>query len=228
MRRRRQLAGSAGVGVAGSVLVHGIAMLFLFSSGGAAHLAPPVYRVQLVAAPEPEPGARRAPDVVQRPAAEITAPAAKPKPQPQNTAAHAAPPPVADATPREAAPRTTAAAAPLRGETPSTGRDRLTVNTAGLEFPFPEYLQNVVTQMAQRWQRPLDARPLDAEVSFMIHRDGSVTGLQFVKRSGSFEFDLEAQGAVEAASRFKAFGPLPGGWDSDILFVRFCFCAERP
>jgi len=226
MKRARRLPRNDGVGVVGSALVHGIATVFLFAGATQAPPAPPVYRVQLVAAPEPVEGERKAPDAVQRPA-EAPAPMVKPKPTPKNTAAHAAPPPVADATPREAAPRTTAPVKPLPGEAPSTGRDQLTVSTEGLDFPYPEYLQNIMTQMAQRWERPYDGRALDAEVSFLIHRDGSVTGVRFEKRSGSFAFDLEAQGAVEQASRVKAFGPLPAGWTSDILFVRFCFCAER-
>ena len=65
------------------------------------------------------------------------------------------------------------------------------------------------------------------EVSFFIRRDGSITDLQFVKRSGSFAFDLEAQGAVEETGRSKVFGPLPSGWESDVLFVRFLFSAKR-
>ena len=55
---------------------------------------------------------------------------------------------------REAAPRTTPKVAPLPGETPSTGSDVATVSTEGVEFPFPEYLQNVVTQIRRRWQQP--------------------------------------------------------------------------
>ncbi|HEV2751059.1 MAG TPA: energy transducer TonB, partial [Gemmatimonadales bacterium] len=109
------------------------------------------------------------------------------------------------------------------GETPSTGSDVATVSTEGVEFPFPEYLQNIVAQVLRRWQRPLQGSPLEAEVSFFVHRDGSVTGLQFVRRSGDFEFDLEAQSAVEEAGRFKVFGALPAGWNSDVLFVRFHF-----
>jgi hypothetical protein len=225
MNRPRRLPRSDGVGAVGSALVHGAAAVFLFA--GATHQAPapPVYRVQLVAAPEPVEGERKAPDAVQRPA-DAPVPLAKGK-TPKNTAAHAAPPPIAAAAAHEAAPRTTAPVAPLPGEAPSTGRDRLTVSTEGMDFPFPEYLQNVVTQLAQRWERPFDGSALDAEVSFMIHRDGSVTGVNFVRRSGSFAYDLEAQGAIEAAGRVKAFGALPNGWDSDILFVRFCFCADR-
>jgi outer membrane biosynthesis protein TonB len=58
---------------------------------------------------------------------------------------------------------------------------------------------------------------------FFVHRDGSISGLQFVRRSGSFAFDLEAQGAVEAASRASAFGTLPTGYGPDVLPVSFFF-----
>jgi outer membrane biosynthesis protein TonB len=84
-----------------------------------------------------------------------------------------------------------------------------------------------VSQVLRRWQRPAQSTPLEAEVSFFVHRDGSVTDLQFIRRSGNFAFDLEAQGAVEEAGRFKAFGTLPDGWQSDVLFVRFYFSGQR-
>ncbi len=107
------------------------------------------------------------------------------------------------------------------------GSDVATVSPEGVEGPFPEYLQNVVTQVLRRWQRPLESTQLDAEVSFLIHRDGSVSDLQFTKRSGDFAFDLAAQGAVEETGRFKGFGPLPTGWSSDVMSVRFYFPRKR-
>src|SRR5437660_474430 len=128
---------------------------------------------------------------------------------------------------REAAPRTPPKAQPLPGEQPSTGSDPLTVSTEGIEFPFPAYTNNIISQIAIRWQRPQQSTPLDAEIGFLIHRDGSISDMQFVKRSGSFGFDLEAQGAIEDAGRRKAFGPLPDGWTSDVLFVRFYFSGKR-
>src|SRR5438876_2489528 len=158
---------------------------------------------------------------------EKPAPVPTKKPPPKSTAAKEAPPKTADDTKREAAPRTTPKTAPLPGETPSTGSDVATVSTEGVEFPFPEYLQNIVGQVLRRWQRPFQSTPLEAEVSFLVHRDGSVSDLQFIKRSGYFAFDLEAQGAVEEAGRFKAFGPLPDGWTADVLFVRFYFSGKR-
>jgi outer membrane biosynthesis protein TonB len=63
-------------------------------------------------------------------------------------------------------------------------------------------------------------------VLFLVHRDGSVSGLQFVRRSGNFAFDLEAQGAIEAAANANAFGPLPEGYPADVLPVSFFFDPE--
>ena len=106
---------------------------------------------------------------------------------------------------------------------PSTGTDQATVNTSGVEFPFPEYLRNIVAQIYRRWQRPSGNVSLRAEVQFFIHSDGSVSNFQFVERSGNFGFDLEAQGAIEYAANTSAFGPLPEGFASGVLPVSFFF-----
>lgn len=224
---RPRLPNNPGLGLAGTVLIHGLSAAVLFAGGTARRPVPPTYQVHLVAAPEPVEGARKAPDVVQRPAEDRPAPVAKPKPEPRSVASKAPPPPTADAKRREAAPRSTSQTAPLPGERPSTGNDVASISTEGIEFPYPEYLQNIMTQVLRRWQRPVDGLALDAEVSFFVHRDGSISDLQFVKRSGSFAYDLEAEGAAEEAGRIKAFGPLPAGWQSDVLFVRFYF-SPRP
>lgn len=226
---RRRTPDNVGLAAGGTVLVHAAAAAALIASAaGAKTVVPPMYRVHLVAAPDAAQETRKAPEAVQREAAAPPPPApAPPKRQPASAVSHAPPPQNADAQRREAAARTTAKVQPLPGEKPSTGNDVATVSTEGVEFPFPEYLQNIVSQILRRWQRPQDNTPLDAEVSFFVHRDGSITDLQFVKRSGNFAFDLEAQGAVEEAGRFKAFGGLPSGWPSDVLFVRFYFSGQR-
>ena len=115
---------------------------------------------------------------------------------------------------REPAPRTTPPEAPAPGVQPSTGTDPATVKTSGVEFPYPEYLRNLVGQVYRRWQRPVDNVSLQAEVLFLVHRDGSITDLQFVRRSGSFAFDLEAQGALESAGNAHSFGRLPDGYEA--------------
>jgi protein TonB len=213
--------------LAGTVTVHALAAALLFGAAGARRTLPPTYTVRLVAAPAPGQETRPAPQAFERPAEEKAAPVPAAKPPPRSTVSRAAPPPTQDATRREAAPRTTPTAQPLPGERPSTGNDVATVSTEGVAFPFPQYLQNIVSQVLRFWKRPERSTPLEAEVSFFVHRNGSVTGLQLIHRSGEYDFDLEALGAVEAAGHAKAFGDLPAGWQPEVLFVRFYFSGQR-
>jgi protein TonB len=223
--KRRGNPAPVGMALTGTLVLHSVMVLLLFSSPSEHRKLPPTYTVRLIAAPAPDLEQRKAPEALERPAEEKPAPAETKAPR--STVSRATPPPTRDQTKREAAPRTTPTTQPLPGERPSTGNDIATVSTEGIAFPFPEYLQNIVSQVLRRWQRPGQSTPLEAEVSFFVHRDGSVTDLQFIRRSGNFTFDLEAQGAVEEAGRFKAFGMLPDGWTADVLFVRFYFSGQR-
>ena len=212
-------------GMVGTLLVHAIAVSFLTTTVKPSKASPPSYAVDLVAAPAPTQRrlAREAlptPPPLEKPApvkptppkpSKIPAPP-KPKPAPQPAEAEKEPPP-----------KTAAPATPAPGETPSTGSDVATIKTPGLAFPFPEYLRNIVTQIYQRWDRGSASQRNFAEISFLILRDGSVRDIRFVTRSGSFGFDLNAQGAIEAAGNTRAFGPLPDGWDADVLPVSFYF-----
>jgi hypothetical protein len=58
---------------------------------------------------------------------------------------------------------------------------------------------------------------------FLIHRDGTISNLNFRVRSGLFAFDAEAQGAIESAAQAGAFGALPRGFPDDVLPVIFSF-----
>jgi len=217
-----------GLGLAGTIVVHGVAVAVLAAGPATRKPLPPTYTVRLVAAPAPDQETRKAPEAFDRPAEERPAPVPAAKPPPRSsTVSRAAPPPTQDNTRREAAARTTSANQPLPGERPSTGNDIATVSTEGVAFPFPEYLQNVVQEVLRRWKRPEGSTALEAEVSFFVHRDGSVTGLGLMQRSGDYEFDMEALGAVESAGRSRAFGDLPPGWTPDVLFVRFYFSGKR-
>jgi outer membrane biosynthesis protein TonB len=225
IRRRRAARTPGGTfAFATTAGVHLLAGIAVFGTGGEARKppAPPVYRVELVAAPRPEPGARRAPEVVQRPAERTVPTAAAAR---RTTVAKTPPPPQQTNVEREPAPRTNPTEGPLPGETPSTGTDPATVKVEGEEFPYPEYLRNIVSQVFRRWQRPGGNVALRAEVLFLIHRDGTVSNLRFLTRSGNFSFDLEAQGAIEAAAG--AFGPLPEGYANDVLPVSFFFDPQR-
>lgn len=227
-----------GLGFAGSLLVHGAAVALLVVLGRTAPRPPvlPTYRVELVAAPReagsgqpaPAPAAAPAPAPPpapppaappSRPTASVPRPAPRPTPPPPAPPAAARPPAPAAPGDSKAPPGPTAAP----GAAPGTGSDPASIRTDGVEFPFPGYLRNVVAQVYRRWRPPSGNSNLEAEVLFLVHRDGSISGLQFVRRSGSFSFDLEAQGAVEAAARANAFGALPPGYGPDVLPVSFFF-----
>lgn len=225
-RRLAKGANGRGMAVAGSLAVHvvlGGALTEL--PRGDRRPPPPVYRVELVAAPRAQPEARRAPETVQRPA-ERPAPVTPQRPR-RSTVAPTPPPPEPKTTEREPAPRSTPAAEPLPDATPSTGTDPATVKVEGQEFPYPEYLRNIVAQVYRRWDRPGGNVALKAEVFFLVHRNGTISNLRFVNRSGNFTFDLEAQGAIEAAATASAFGALPEGYANDVLPVSFFFDPQR-
>lgn len=188
---------------------------------------PPMYHVELVAAP---PGTRAIGEIKKTPPAPnvpVTAPrpsdaTVKTMPQPSKVADN----PIRRATPDVAVPKTTAksnAAKAGGGPIGGKGTDVANVRSEGIEFPFPGYLNNIVRQIALNFKPQNPNAKLRSEVTFLIHRDGSVTDFKFVKRSGNYAFDLEAQSAVEAAARARAFGPLPGGFNDDVLPVFFSF-----
>ncbi|MGH7499487.1 MAG: TonB C-terminal domain-containing protein [Gemmatimonadales bacterium] len=208
----------------GTVLVHASAVALLLTQVHSTKASPPSYAVELVAAPAPTqqrklpreatptppPVEKPAPVKPQPPKPSKAPPVPTPKPQPRDTN-------------KEPPPKTAAPVIPLPGETPSTGTDVATIKTPGLEFPFPEYLRNIVSQVYRNWDRESAHKNSFAEISFMILRDGTVRDIRFVTRSGSFSFDLSAQGAIEASGNSGAFGPLPDGWVADVLPVSFYF-----
>ena len=61
------------------------------------------------------------------------------------------------------------------GETGGKGTDVANVSTAGKDFPYPAYLQNIINQIAMRFD-PRQRQMLSADVQFVIKRDGSVLG----------------------------------------------------
>jgi protein TonB len=216
---------------------------------------PPMYRVEIVAAPAGEraigevkseqPKAASGvtqPSTAQSSIKEMPLPTAKPAqktPRATPTVAKAADKASAVTNRKNTNARKSGAAdsktaakpnteAPKAGGGPVGGKgtDVATVRSDGIEFPFPGYLNNIVRQIALNFKPRNPAARLKAEVRFLIHRDGSVSDLNFIRRSGNFSFDLEAQGAVEAASSAHAFGPLPVGFTDDVLPVVFSFDPE--
>ena len=205
-----------------------VALVLLGFRKGETPPLPPIYKVNIVAAP---PGPRAIGTVQPEPAQPKPAAPTVTPPAPAKTKEPAVP--ITKATPRKAAERSTPVEKPAAPTPPlpapkagggpigGKGTDVATVQTEGIDFPFPGYLNNIVRQIALRFN-PSDASSgRRAEVRFVIRRDGSVIGIGFVTRSGSYAFDLEAQGAIEAAA--SQFGPLPEGFYDDALPVVFSF-----
>jgi len=217
---------SVPAGLIGTTLLHAAAVaLVVATPHSEAKAGPPSYAVELIAAPEPQPTLKKAaPEAIPTPPVEKPAPL---KPQPAKLPPKPEPKPPPQPEKKEAPAKTRAPEKPLPGETPSTGTDIATVKTPGLDFPYPEYLRNIVSEVYRRWDRPSGAASLQAEVAFLILRDGSVREIKFIRSSGNFAFDLDAQGAIEAAGNAHAFGPLPDGYPADLLPVSFYF-TPRP
>jgi protein TonB len=246
--RRTPAPGLRSAILASGVLHLAVITLMIVMRPSAPPALPPIYAVELVAAPPgeravgevapseaapeaaPTPPAPAPPAPVTPPSARTVpikpakpvpiAKAAKTKPTPKPVTPKAVTP---SAAPAKSAP--TAASAPKAGGGPTggSGADVAAVKTEGIAFPFPGYLQNIVRQIALRFHPRDPNAPLRAEVAFLIHRDGTVSNLRFVTRSGIYAFDLEAQGAVEAAAGARAFGALPAGFADDVLPVSFAF-----
>ena len=226
MRVEAREGPSVPAGLVGTTLLHAAAVaLVVVTPHPEVKAGPPSYAVELIAAPEPQPTLKKA-----APEAVPTAPEDKPaplKPQPAKLPPKPVPKQPPQPEKKEAPIKTKAPEKPLPSETPSTGTDIATVKTPGLDFPYPEYLRNIVSEVYRRWDRPSGAASLQAEVAFLILRDGSVREIKFIRSSGNFAFDLDAQGAIEAAGNARAFGPLPDGYPADVLPVSFYF-TPRP
>jgi len=194
--------------------------------------SPPLYRVNMVAAP-PGPPAIGVVRPTPTPTTSTTPPPVRPKIEPRVAPLPTKkPPPRTAPKPQQATPTAptetkpppanTQAPTAGGGDVGGKGADVANVNTGGIEFPYPGYLERIVREIRLRF-KPTGGGALRADVSFLIQRDGSVRNIRLVTRSGNFSFDLEAQGAVEAAANARAFGPLPSGFPDDVLPVIFSF-----
>jgi len=202
--------------VGGSLLLHAAVVLLLVHAARSAAATPPpiTYRVRLVAASAPDAPEREKPV----PAKVAEKKERPPTPQPTTEKKPKVPEPTQT---EKKPPETKPSKEPARSE--EKGEDAVNVQLDGATFAYPDYLDNIIRQVYRYWRPPTGGRALRAEISFVIHRDGSVSDIEWVRRSGETTFDLEARGAVEAAGRARAFGSLPKGYPRDRLRVSFFF-----
>lgn len=162
--------------------------------------------------PEPEPPQPDTEDVV---------PIEDPEPEPEPD-----PPPEepVEEQPPEAAEETVVAAAeePVEEEATSETGEDIEVRMEGLQRDYPEYYNNIIRQIKRcfRWR---DGGSWEATVFFYINRDGTVDGMDFVRRSGSAAFDFESMGAVDCAGQNNRLGALPDDLPYERFPVRFLF-----
>lgn len=201
--------------VVASLAVHVLlAVALLHTSPSRASAPPPQsYRVQLVAAAAEEAPERQEPRAAEAAEEDHRPPPPEPTPEPKPETER----PTVEKEEEVPEPSEEPSKAPEEGE------DEVNVQLDGATFPYPEYLNNIIRQINRHWRKPTGGRHLRAELSFVIHEDGSVSGIEWVRRSGNRAFDLEARGAVEAAGSRGAFGPLPDGYPRDRLRVTFFF-----
>ncbi|HEX6308896.1 MAG TPA: TonB C-terminal domain-containing protein [Longimicrobiales bacterium] len=210
-----------------SVLLHVLVIVGFWLAGISITPEPEFvqYRVTLVSPPPQEQGE---PDqeVVTPPTPVVVEPEPEPpapEPEPEPSKPEPQPPKPETSTPREVERKPDPE--PVKGRDPqpsSAGGENLNVQLEGEEFPYPDYLENIVRTLHNyfRWN---GASNLEAEVVFHIRREGSVGGIRIVRKSGNFQFDLQAHEAVDRAGRAGAFGPLPDGWQQDRLWISFTF-----
>lgn len=201
--------------VLASVLLHVAAGLLLLRTSTSLASPPPpdTYQVKLVAQMDEQAPVRQDPQPAEAAEEEHRPPPPEPSPMPKPETER----PKVEKEEKVPLP----SKEPARSE--EEGEETVNVQLEGKTFPFPDYLQNIISQVNRYWRPPTGERSLRAEIAFVIERDGTVTDIEWVRRSGVLTFDLEARGAVEAAGRNAAFGPLPERYPRDRLRVSFFF-----
>lgn len=216
--------------VVGSAVLHlGVLLVFWLGQGVFRSVHDyEVIEISLVSPPpaeagEPEPE----PTPPEEPVVETPEPEPEEEPPPEEEAEA---PPEREEDTRKAEPEPEEEPTPPKGPDPEPETENagegLDVRMEGLRARYPAYYENIIRQLYRyfRWRGATD---LEAEISFVIERDGSVSDIDFVRRSGNFAFDLEAMGAVESAGANRAFGPLPEGYPADRMPVSFYFSPAR-
>lgn len=226
-----------------SVVVHVAAGAVVWSTSLAAPPPLPEFKVYEVKIVSPPPKEEGAPEPVVVNAPQVT----KPEPQPEPRPAEPKPqPPKPETPPRtetqpkpepsrtttvkeEEAPKETPARAPTGPKPDPSARDAgegIDVRIEGEAFPHPGYLENIQLQIS-RFFRWTGRTGLEAEIYFVIRKDGTIEDIRLVRGSGDASFNFEAMAAIEQAGRRAAFGPLPEDFPKDRLPVLFYFRPAR-
>ena len=100
---------------------------------------------------------------------------------------------------------------------------RATTGVAGLEggdFPFPVYIERMLTLIGRNWTRPQLQSEITAQVFFVIERDGRIRDVKLEDPSGNSVFD---RAAVRAVMESSPLPPLPFAYADTFLGVHLTF-----
>ncbi|MEX2582160.1 MAG: energy transducer TonB [Gemmatimonadota bacterium] len=233
-----------------SALIHGGIVALVWIGAMRTERLPPmrIYAVNIVSpppqasgdpSPEPEPAVTEPeetePEAEPEPEPEPTPPAPPPPAPPQRTEPEPRPEPPPQQRPEPPAAREPEPEPP-RQPTPSTG-DRPDPSSAGgadvdlqlqgVQCPTPGYCDNIILQINRYFRSPGRGAAGEADVYFVINRNGTVSDLRIVSSTGGAALRLAVMEAVEQAGMNRAFGPLPGAYQSDRLPVSFYFRPAR-
>lgn len=205
--------------VVGAIILHAaIIAVVAFGAARSTEALPEykVYRVDIFSPPPQQQGEAEA----LKPKPEVVRPT-----EPKQVAIERKPAPV-KAPPKTKTASGTGTSSVAKGRNPDpkslVGGEGIDVHIAGAEFPYPEYLENIILQL-NRYFRWTGAANLEAKIGFDIMRDGSARNIRVLQKSGNINFDLETISAIENAGQRNAFGVLPKGWVEDRLRVSFNF-----
>lgn len=100
--------------------------------------------------------------------------------------------------------------------------------TGGTPFPFPWYIENVLTKIELNWVKPyvLETTPQEYNcvVYFVITRVGQVKDVKIERGSGIPALDRSAESAIQSSTPFP---PLPNQWVEPDLAFRVTFTYNR-
>ena len=171
--------------------------------------------------PQPEPPPA---ELEPEPQPEPVQPEPEPEPEPEAEPEEAPPPePEREPEPDIEKPPETPEERPEPTEEPpdsaTAGGENLNIATEGREFPFPDYLSNVIIQVNRYFRWNAESQPVGV-VYFEILPEGTVRNIRMVRPSGNLRFDFAVQGAVETAGNRGAFGELPEAYAGSFLPVQ--------
>jgi len=111
---------------------------------------------------------------------------------------------------------------------PSAADKSVVVQNGDFGARFGWYVDIIKRTVAQNWYSqladPKASMGHSAVVTFVVHRDGSVSDPRIAQSSGVPSLDLSA---IQAVERVSAFGPLPAGYSGSSVSVAYTFTYDQ-